>query len=49
VVERLCQTLEKEHWQVVRDKTTIKYGDPISDFMKKLGQSNLVIVVLSSK
>jgi hypothetical protein len=49
VVERLCRTLEKEHWQVVRDKTTIKYGEQISDFMKKLGQSNLVIVVLSAK
>src|SRR5271165_5533280 len=49
VVERLCQTLEKEHWQVVRDETTIKYGDSISDFMKNLGQSDLVIVVLSAK
>jgi hypothetical protein len=34
VVERLCRTLEQEHWQVIRDKTTLKYGDPISDFMK---------------
>jgi len=49
VVERLCQTLEKEHWQVVRDKTALQYGDKISTFMKTLSQANLVIVVLSAK
>ena len=49
VVERLCQTLERESWQVVRDKNKIKYGDSVHDFMKNLGQSNLVIVVLSAK
>ena len=49
VVERLCRTLEKENWQVVRDKTTLKYGDPISTFMKMLGQADLLIVVLSAK
>ena len=49
VVERLCRTLEQEYWQVVRDKTSLRYGDLISTFMKTLGQSNLVIVVLSAK
>jgi len=41
--------LEQEYWQVVRDKTTLRYGDLICTFMKTLGQSNLVIVVLSAK
>ena len=36
VVERLCRTLEKENWQVVRDKNALRYGDPISTFMKTL-------------
>jgi hypothetical protein len=49
VVERLCRTLESASWHVVRDKTTLRYGSLISDFMKALGQSNLVIVVLSNK
>jgi len=49
VVDRLCRRLEKENWQVVRDKKELDYGDSISDFMKTLGQSNLVIVVLSAK
>ena len=34
---------------MVRDKTTLKYGDPISDFMKTLSQARLVIVVLAIK
>ena len=49
VVERLCQILESERWQVVRGKTALSYGDLISTFMKTLGQANLVIVVLSAK
>ena len=34
---------------MVRDKTTLRYGDLICTFMKTLGQSNLVIVVLNAK
>jgi hypothetical protein len=49
VVERLCRTLERENWQVVRDKTSLEYGDRISTFMKTLGQADRVIVVLSAK
>jgi hypothetical protein len=49
VVGRLCRTLEKENWHVVRDKTALRYGDLISPFMKTLGQPDLVIVVLSAK
>jgi Leucine-rich repeat (LRR) protein len=49
VVERLCQTLEKEHRKVIRDKNALNYGDLISTFMKTLGKARLVIVVLSAK
>jgi internalin A len=49
LVERLCHTLEREHWQVVRDKKALDYGDLISTFMKTPGQADLVIVVLSAK
>jgi hypothetical protein len=49
VVERLCETVQTEGWQVLRDKTALRYGDMISTFMKTLGQANLVIVVLSAK
>ena len=49
VVERLCRSLEKEHWQVVRDNTALKYGDSISTFIQTLGKADLVIIVLSAK
>ena len=49
VVERMCETLGKAGWQVVRDQTDMQYGDLISAFMKTLGQADLVVVVLSDK
>ena len=49
VVERLCDTLGKDGWNIIRDKTTVRYGDLISTFMKTLGQADWVIVVLSAK
>jgi hypothetical protein len=49
IVERMCQTLEMERCQVVRDKTAMRYGDLISAFMDTIGQAHLVIVILSDK
>jgi hypothetical protein len=49
VIERLCQALENGPWQVVRDKSVLRYGDRISSFMKTLGRADTIIVVLSSK
>ena len=34
VVEALCQKLESESWEVVRDKTGMRLGDLISTFIK---------------
>jgi internalin A len=49
VVTRLCETLEKEGWKILRDTNSIKYGDLISAFMMKMGMADSVIVVLSDK
>ena len=49
VVERMCEMLNKEGWKVVRDRTALHYGDLISTFMKRIGQADHVIVVLSDK
>jgi hypothetical protein len=49
MVERLCKTVQTEGWQVVRDKTAIRYGELISPFIDTLGQANLVIVIFSDK
>jgi len=37
VVARLCETLDKEGWNIIRDTNAIQYGDLVSAFqdMKK--------------
>jgi internalin A len=49
LVERVCEVVQSEGWQVVRDKNSMRYGDLISVFMKTLSQADLVVVVLSAK
>jgi hypothetical protein len=49
VVDALCQKLEAESWEVIRDKTALHPGDLISDFMKAIAQADQVVVVLSDK
>jgi internalin A len=49
VVERMCETLDRERWKVVRDNTAMRYGDLISVFMTSIGLADHVIVVLSDK
>ena len=49
VVERLCETLSKEGWNILRDKGALHPGELISGFMKRIGRADHVIVVLSDK
>jgi internalin A len=49
VVDQLCETLGQDGWNIIRDKNAMRSGDLISDFMKLIGQSDHVIVVLSDK
>jgi internalin A len=49
VVDDMCNVIEAEGWRVIRDKTAMKYGDRISDFMKCLSRGDLIVVVLSAK
>jgi internalin A len=49
IVDRLCETFDKEGWAIIRDKTDMRPGDLISGFMKRIGLSDHVIVVLSDK
>jgi hypothetical protein len=44
VVDRLCETLERDGWTILRDRRS---GDLISGFMKRIGLADRVIVVLS--
>ena len=49
IVDRLCETFDKEGWHIPRDTTAVRSGDLISGFMKRIGQADHVIVVLSDK
>jgi len=49
VVDRLCETLRKDSWNIIRDKNAMRSGDLISDFVKLISQADHVIVVLSDK
>src|SRR5450631_2733705 len=48
-VDALCRKLEAEAWEVVRDKTAMRNGDLISEFMKRITRADVVVVVLSDK
>ena len=49
VVDGLCQSLQREGWQVLRDTEQLNYGNSLSDYMKMLAQGDRIIVVLSEK
>ena len=49
VADGLCQACETEGWQVFRDKTSLGYGDRISEFMKSITRADLILVILSEK
>jgi internalin A len=49
VVDRLCQRLTQEGWNVLRDSGVMRPGELISGFMKRIGRADRVIVVLSDK
>jgi hypothetical protein len=49
IVDRLCDTLEMQHYKIIRDKKDNGYRKVISSFMQRLGKGKLVIVVISDK
>jgi internalin A len=49
VVNRLCETLRQDGWNILRDSNVLRPGELISGFMKRVGLADHVIVVLSDK
>jgi internalin A len=49
IVDRLCERLDKDGWNILRDSNVLRSGDLISGFMKRIGLADHVIVVLSDK
>ena len=47
VVDRLCERMDKDGWNILRDSNVLRSGDLISSFMKCIGLADHVIVVLS--
>jgi len=49
IVDELYESLKKEGFDVRRDKMNLEYGRLITDFMKSIGQGDLIIVCVSEK
>jgi hypothetical protein len=48
-VDRLCEEAAKRGVLIVRDKSTLKIGDFIYEFMRQIGEGDRVFVFLSNK
>jgi len=49
VIDDLCAAAEKRGVRIIRDKTTLRAGDRITPFMRRIGQGDRVFVILSEK
>ena len=49
IVDRLCAAAETRGVAIVRDKTTLRFGDRITPFIKRIGAGDRVFVILSEK
>lgn len=49
VVDQLYESLIKDNFEVIRDKMNLEYGGLISEFMKEIGEGDLVVVFISDK
>lgn len=47
LVDDLCLALKTVNVNIIRDKTTLKPGSRISEFMNRLGRSGCIVVILS--
>ncbi|MCI4667030.1 MAG: toll/interleukin-1 receptor domain-containing protein [Bacteroidia bacterium] len=49
VVDKLYNDLERDGYQLVRDKVDLAYGESILEFMKDMGEGGLILVFISDK
>ena len=49
IVAKFCATGERRGLTIIRDKTTMRYGDRVSSFMERVGRSSRVFIFLSDK
>jgi internalin A len=48
-VDKLCAEAENRGITIIRDKTTMRYGDRISKFMSRIAHGDRIFIVLSDK
>ena len=48
-MDRLCAAAETRGINIIRDKQTLRTGDPITPFMSRIGRGDRVFVILSEK
>lgn len=49
VVDQLCEYAKNNKFDILRDKVELRLGDRISPFMRKIGKSDRIFVILSDK
>ena len=49
IVDQACEESEKRGTPIIRDKTTLNFGDSISKFMRAIGEGDRICVFLSDK
>jgi len=49
IIDKLYMSLEKDGFNVIRDKVDLKYKGLISNFMKDIGKGNIIIIAISDK
>lgn len=49
IVSLFCEEVAKDDREVIRDKTHMRHGNLISDFIRQIGAGECVIVVISDK
>jgi hypothetical protein len=49
VVEELCKKANEEEIEIRRDRTHLEFGDDITEFARKIGKANIIVVVICQK
>jgi tetratricopeptide (TPR) repeat protein len=49
IVDRLCEAAKSQGYSILSDKEVMNLGDSISDFMRRIGSGDRVIIILSDK
>jgi internalin A len=49
IVDQACEEAEKRGTKIIRDKTTLSFGDDIAKFMRAIGEGDRIFVFLSDK